>query len=185
MYYKTKLCELVSNFNYVNVDSRSYLYDSVLSWSSFWIVYSAAYQEIANFSSQCLQIITIINGLVSFMHWRWYNHKPLLFIDLCMSNLVFIWHIILIPKTEVLLCAAISAIFFSISCIMKFRQRCLKQGFSLWYLIIHPAFRFFAFWMVMIAHGNEFTITIIVAYWVSIFAIYGLSNRNKNRIKNT
>ena len=146
-------------------------YDSMLSWSSLWIIYSAAYHSIDNFLEQCLCFLTISTGIASFLHWRFFNNKPLFYIDVTLSSTVFSWHIIYNPNKYVLSCAFFAIIFFYLSCVLKCRYRTAENNLKMWYLLIHPSFRFFAFWMVMIAHGNDFPTTLIFAYWLSIFTI--------------
>ena len=146
-------------------------YDRVLSWSSGWILYAAAHQRVDSAALQCLHLLTVATGLASIAHWRWYRIAPLFYLDSSLASVVMGWHVFAMPSAEVLTYATLAAVFFGASCVLKCRGRTVERGFKLWYCLIHPSFRFFAFWTVMNAHGNEFSPTLMAIYWLSILGL--------------
>ena len=74
-------------------------------------------------------------------------------------------------------CAAASAACFAISATWQPRSRALREG-GYHTLVPHAAFRFFAFWFVMLVHSAPFSWPLSLFYWISVFVLgFGLERR--------
>ena len=147
------------------------IYDKILCWTSVWMFYAAAHQKSDTFELQCVQLLTIALGIASFVHWRWHSNSLFLYLDECLVVAVCLYHILAMPNTSMLCFAVISISCFIIAMILNHRDCFIKNGFKFRYLFLHNAFRFFGFWMVMLAHGNKWSYTISIIMWLHAFLI--------------
>ena len=154
------------------------IYDKILCYTSVWMLYAAAHQKSDTFELQCVQLLTIALGIASFAHWRWYNNPFFLFIDACLVVAVCLYHILAMPNTSMLCCAVISILCFIIVTILNHRNCFIKNGFKFRYLFLHNAFRFFGFWMVMLAHDNNWSLLTSITMWSHALLI-ALTNRRR------
>ena len=161
------------NYNRISYGNFN-TYDKVLAWTSIWTFYAAFLQNPDTIRSRLLQIATYLLGLFSYAHWRWYDYKPFLYLDGLLVIVVSVWHIIDMPNTNMLLCAFLSLSFFIATCVLKPRYLFITNGFKFRYFLLHNSFRFFGFWMVMLAHGNDWSLSISIMMWITALVIaYG------------
>ena len=61
-------------------------------------------------------------------------------------------------------------VFFAISATWQPRSHAHREG-GHHTLVPHAAFRFFAFWFVMLVHSAPFSWPLSIFYWLTIFAL--------------
>lgn len=157
-------------------------YDNALAWSSLWILYAVYFIDENIPYRVPLKILMLFQTFISVYHWVRYEEDWKKILDVVVSQCVFIFHIILVlffgfPKNQenkkiCYTCGALSIILFYINTLLlKCRQKAIKGPYSLWHLLPHPTFRFFAFWFVMIIHGQCWSWIISIIYYVTLIAM--------------
>ena len=156
-------------------------YDVAFAWSSLWVLFAAYHVDQTTPCPRFLQLFMIIQTGVSVDHWVQYREGWRKVLDITLSQLVFIWHLYLILglgyprdprlKQQCAVCAALSAFLFYFNAIvLRCRARSMVRYTlrELWQLLPHSTFRFFAFWMVMMVHGQSWSWPLTGAYYASL-----------------
>ena len=151
-------------------------YDRSMAFTSIYIIIPAMLCENPLFLAMILQTF------FSILHWVNYNSYILHAIDVSLSSIIFIWHIVLLFYIQLL--HKIYAFNFCILALITFyyrrgiRKRALKK-YNIIYLLPHALFRFFSFWFVMFVHQQKWSYDLTLIYWWSVI-ILGLPIKNIN-----
>lgn len=144
-------------------------YDRCMSISSVFILLAASHVE-----TPVMPLIMCVQTAASIGHWLVYSNSSLHKIDKGLSIGVFVWNVFIIlfvrPRQfeQAVLAAAASA------CVFKLRTGIREKALTSYrfvYVIPHAAFRFFAFWFVMLLHGQSWSWGLTAFYWATIFLL--------------
>ncbi len=147
--------------------SQIHPYDRCMAITSLFILL-----PIFHITIPLMPTIMTIQTFASVAHWLIYKNKIFHLVDQFLSITVFIWnvwHLIIVWPTQAckaLISASVSVIFFRKR--IGMREKMLIS-YRFIYVLPHTTFRFFAFWFVMLLHGQSFSLILTIFYWFMVF----------------
>ena len=141
-------------------------YDRCMCITSLYVLLAASYVKVPYMCSAM-----VATTLASILHWLHYDNKVFHLADNVLSAGVFIWNgcVLFFSWSEqspyAAASAATSMLLFQTR--VGFREKAL-QKYRLVYVLPHTGFRFFAFWFVMLSHGQAWSARLSLCYWLSV-----------------
>lgn len=162
-------------------------YDSALAWTSLFVWYAAWHIDRDTPHAVALRGVMFVQALVSLDHWLRYRDDWRKALDIAVSQLVFVAHLWLVwahgyPRDSPSLLPACRAyavlavvLFYANAFLFRCRQRAVRDDdpacYRAWHLVPHSAFRYCAFWFVMLVHGRAWSARLSVAYWCCLLLL--------------
>ena len=144
---------------------RVHPYDRCMSITSTYVLLAALHVEVPY-----MPATMFIQTLASIAHWLAYSNKVFHNTDKFLSLGVFMWNVLLILTNwssgalPALYAAAASASLFKVR--VGMREKAFVS-YKFLYVLPHTAFRFFAFWFVMLLHGQQWSWGLTLYYWLT------------------
>jgi hypothetical protein len=145
---------------------RVHPYDRCMAITSLYVLLAASHVNVPYMFSAMA-----VTTFASIMHWVYYENKVLHRADILFSLGVFLWNVWVLvfswpeQATQALAAAAASATLFKAR--VGTREKAL-QRYRLLYVLPHTSFRFFAFWFVMLLHGQPWSWGLSLYYWGTV-----------------
>jgi len=144
-------------------------YDRCMAITSLYVVLAALHVTVPH-----MPAVMTIQTLASIAHWLVYHNNAFHRADVVLSTGVFLWNVwYLVTARPTQTLEALMAAGASAAC---FRARVgvrdkMLVSYHFVHVLPHAAFRFFAFWFVMLSHGQPWSWSLSAFYWCTVFLL--------------
>lgn len=147
-------------------------FDRCMAMTSLYIILAAVHVY-----PRSVAWLMLCQTFASVMHWMQFHVRIWRLLDLGLSHLVFVTHLVLLryrPPENPAMASAFavgSFLLFVCSAVLRSRQRAHVK-YNIFRLVFpHPLFRFLAFWFVMYVQNQKWSNTLSVFYWISVVVL--------------
>ena len=144
-------------------------YDRCMAVTSLYVSVAAVHVSVP-----CMGAVMGVQTVASVAHWLAYENEAFGRADRWLSMGVFGWNVWLLATVRPTRWAeALAAAVLSVACFrarIGVREKTLVS-YRLAHVVPHAAFRFWAFWFVMLLHGQAWSWGLSAFYWWTVFVL--------------